>query len=284
MLGILVGLLNAASHASLNVFLKKLSDVHPHTLTVLRTAGALPILALAVTLFSNWGIPPLPFWLLAALAVTPIEVALAYTGTKALQLSPMSIIAPLSAFTSVFLIPVGFIVLGELPSALGLLGVLAIFIGSLLLGFEPETAFFTGIRQKIKERGILLAFLAAFLASVTISITKVTFQYAPPLVAAFYINLLITLALIPLIRRHGGAELRGHKTLAAGLIASQGIGAVLHPLGLALLPAVYFISVKRLGLLMNVIAGKFLFEETHLRERLAGAALMVGGVVLIALG
>jgi drug/metabolite transporter (DMT)-like permease len=43
------------------------------------------------------------------------------------------------------------------------------------------------------------------------------------------------------------------------------------------------ISVKRTSLIFSVIYGRLLFGEERMKERLAGATLMAGGVALIAL-
>ncbi|HLK69342.1 MAG TPA: hypothetical protein VKU19_38190 [Bryobacteraceae bacterium] len=47
---------------------------------------------------------------------------------RALQVSPLSLCVPFLSFTPVFLIPSGFVVLGELPPAVKLLGVLLIVV------------------------------------------------------------------------------------------------------------------------------------------------------------
>ena len=54
-------------------------------------------------------------------------------------------------------------------------------------------------------------------------------------------------------------------------------------LALNLAPVAYMIAVKRLSLLIGVLCGRFLFGEGRFRERLAGVALMLAGVLLIGL-
>jgi drug/metabolite transporter (DMT)-like permease len=46
--------------------------------------------------------------------------------------------------------------------------------------------------------------------------------------------------------------------------------------------AVYVISIKRSGAIVTVLLGALLFGEPRLRERLAGAVVILGGVLLIA--
>jgi len=58
---------------------------------------------------------------------------------------------------------------------------------------------------------------------------------------------------------------------------------VFHYIGLSLLPAAYFISLKRSSVLFDVLFGKFVHHENHFKTRLIGATLMVGGIILISL-
>src|SRR3989338_9430342 len=132
-MGILVALLNACTVGFLDVFLKKLPSFNPNFLTWVRMAAAVPVLAVLVTVFSGWSLPPLKFWLIIVGVILPLEILLAFVGTKAVQITPLSLIAPLGVFSSIFLIPIGYVVLGELPTLLGAFGVLFIVIGSFVL-------------------------------------------------------------------------------------------------------------------------------------------------------
>ena len=46
--------------------------------------------------------------------------------------------------------------------------------------------------------------------------------------------------------------------------------------------AAYVISIKRSGAIVTVLLGALLFGEPRLRERLAGAVVILAGVLLIA--
>lgn len=60
--------------------------------------------------------------------------------------------------------------------------------------------------------------------------------------------------------------------------------SILHFVGLSLLFAAYYISIKRLSILFDVIFGKLIHKEEHFYERLIGVALMVGGMAFIVVG
>lgn len=285
-MGIFVGIANAFSVGLLDVFIKKLSGLSPNFLTWVRMAAAAPVLAVLITLFNKWSIPPWPFWVLIGLVSVPLEITLAYLGTKAIQISPLSLIAPIGAFSSVFLIPVGYIVLGELPSIIGGVGVLLIVVGSFFLGWRRgEVGLRFGLRSVFREPGAWLALLGAFLASIAITIAKFSFRYALPLLSAFYTVLFMAILLLPVMvlsMRQSGLGLRLKHLF--GLSVMSGAGIALHYTGLSLIAAVYYISVKRLSTVVNIFFGRIFFGEDHTVERLAGAIFMVAGVILIALG
>src|SRR3989344_6854004 len=158
-MGVIIGLCSAASVAALNIFLKKLHTINPHVLTFFRVASALPVLIVVVTFFVGWVLPEKTFWLLLLGVIVPAEIVLAYVGTRSVRLSPISLMAPLGAFTSIFLIPVGYVILGELPTTLGFLGVLIIFFGSFFLGWQRGTSIAHGLSSIMKEKGTSLALL-----------------------------------------------------------------------------------------------------------------------------
>jgi drug/metabolite transporter (DMT)-like permease len=283
-MGIIVGLLNAGAVAALSTFIKKLSGVHPHVLLWLQMVAALPVLAVLVSIFAGWSFPPLIFWLLVLGIKNPLEILLAYVKIRAFHISPISIVGPLSALTSIFLIPVGFVLLGELPTLIGFLGVFLVVLGSLVLSKQRGRSFLTGLRSMFLEKGSLLAILGAFIASITMSIAKVTFQYTTPLVAAFYAIATLSLMVGPLALRYRSAARSSSRFNIIGLGISSGLGIGLNYIGLSLLPVVYYTSIKRMSIVFNVLTGRIFFKEDHIRERLMGAILLVAGVVFIAMG
>ncbi len=281
MLGIFIGLLSASTEGVRGAIQKKLSALNPYALTFVSVAASLPVLALLITIFGLWAIPPKTFWFILALFV-PIEIFLQYIGVLMLRYAPLSVAGPLRAFTSIFLIPIAFIMLGEVPSLLGVLGIIIIVCGSLFL--QPGMFTSRELRARIlTDRGVLLALLSAFLAAVTTGILKLTFSYASPLLASFYVDAVTAVVLIPLFVRHRHMSAVAPRTLAA-LALTSGAGVTFHTLGLSLLPAAYFVAIKRLSMVISVILGRAFFKEEHFRERMIGSLLMTVGVILLSLG
>src|SRR4051812_44784889 len=92
---------------------------------------------------------------------------------RALQISPMSLCIPFLAFTPVFLIPSGWILLGELPSPLKLLGVALIVVGSFVMHRKLFAIGWTApIRAVIPEKGSRYMLLVSFIFSITNPLDK----------------------------------------------------------------------------------------------------------------
>ncbi len=287
-MGFLVGVLNALTVSLQDVLVKKLAGENKFFLIWIRVVGALPALAVLVTIFTSWFLPPWQFWALILGVSAPLEVLAYRLGYTALQdrKIPLSLAAPLHGFTAVFLVPVGYLILGEVPSAIGLLGVLSVFVGAFFLGRAESAAnLISSYRNLLATPGAWIVLAAALVVTVPISVAKISFAYAPPLLAAFYITAATALALLPLALRGGaGVRLKGNGRLISASGIVSGLSFSLHYTGLSLLPAAYFISTKRLSIFFNVLWGKVFFQEEHIGERFLGALLMVAGVILIALG
>lgn len=58
---------------------------------------------------------------------------------------------------------------------------------------------------------------------------------------------------------------------------------ITHVVAASLIQMAYMVSVKRTSLLFGVLLGALLFKETHIGQRLAGAAIMLAGFAMVAL-
>ena len=286
-MGSFIAIANALTVSLQDVLVKKLKGENTFFVIWLRLAAALPVLALAVTFLAEWRLPPATFWWIILLVNVPLEIFQFYVGYSAIQRSPLSLMAPLHASTSMFLIPVAYLILDEVPTTAGLMGILSIVVGAFALGWRiGETRTLAeSVRNVFREPGTPLILTGSFLVSISITTTKYVFQYASPLLAAFYLTVAIASTLTPLaFLRPAVMPVAGRSRLFGGLSVLSGLSLGLHYTGLSLLPAAYYISIKRLSMLFNVAFGRAFFREDHIRERFSGAMLMVIGVILIAIG
>ena len=87
---------------------------------------------------------------------------------RALQVSPLSLCIPFIAFTPLFLIPSGYVLLGELPSVVKLLGVVLVVTGSLLMHRQLfAVGWLEPLKAVVRERGSRYMLMVAFIFSLT---------------------------------------------------------------------------------------------------------------------
>ena len=209
---------------------------------------------------------------------------------RALQLSDLSLTIPYLSLTPVLAAFSGWVIVGEAPTTLGLVGVLVIGIGALVL--NPGNAGrgllspFLALR---KERGSWVMLGVACLWSVSIAFDKRALLYASPLTHTMILAFTGGIMLEAYRRRNSGESLRERVSQAPVLVVlTTGVitGALLLQLAsYNYLHIAYVEAIKRsLGLVASVLIGWWLFGESSLVRRLAGVLVMALGVSLILLG
>jgi uncharacterized membrane protein len=266
----------------------------------LRNAGSAELLVIRLALSGlllmpyalTFELPALPaaFWGWIAFLL-PLELIAMLCYVIAIRDHPLALTLPYLAFTPVFVVVTGWLVLGETVGGPGLIGVLLVVAGSWLLNFEPQgriglTAATAPLRAIASNPGSRLMLAAAAIYALTSVGGKAAMTWMPPeQFGAFYFSLLalLTLVLVALFRpsalkiaRFGWLPL----LVVAGFMA---VMVVTHFMALAKVEAAYMISAKRSSLLFGMVYGAMLFGETHLGRHLVAGALMIAGVALIAL-
>jgi len=212
---------------------------------------------------------------------------------KAIQISDLSVTIPFLAFTPVFALFTGWLILGELPKILGIIGVVLTVLGGYSLNIsESKKGLLEPIRCIFREKGSLLMLIVAFIYSFTSVLGKKAVLLSNPLFfACFYFSLLsfvVPCVLSPFllkdIKRHilVSKKLRTSSiTSYLAVAASQASMVLCHFWAIRLVDVAYMISVKRTSLVFSVLYGKFLFKEQKILERLFGVFLMLMGVIFI---
>jgi len=302
---VLLALLAAAGTALRDVASKRaVRQVDP--VVVALGIAAVPAVVLGVIVLAAGLDAPGPgFWLALAISgginalTTPLIVV-------ALQRSDLSLVAPLTSLTPLFMIATGVIVLGELPGPTGMGGVATIVAGAYLLALPDRQGGPIGalspVRALLHDPGARAMLLVAFLYSISATYDKVGVQASSPLVWAAAVHLLVTLALAPLalLRRRrrsamspaapgpaGPERYNNHvrplaTVLLAGALAT--IVAAAQMTAIVLTLAAYVIAVKRTSTLFGVLFGYSFFGEGQMRQRLIGAGVMLSGFALVTLG
>jgi len=227
----------------------------------------------------------------AVLVSGGVNVVAAVLVARAYQTSDLSLVTPLRGLTPVFTLLVAALVLAEIPSWLGAVGVVTITAGTYLLATAVRGADAIGpLRALWADRGARAMLLVALLYGVSSTYDKVGTLASSPLVWALTLQGTIavvtgTWVLRSEERRRALAELGRGGWIAAGVTgAATALMLAAQMTALTVGLAGYVIAVKRTSILFTVLAGGLLFGERHLGARLLAAAVVVGGVVMLSLG
>lgn len=282
-----LSLLCAFSMASADAATKRWLGDYPTRELVIVRFGFSALLLAPLLVLQPWPALPAPFWGWVG-AMVPFEILAMWLYMKAIRESPLYLTLPYLAFTPVFVVLTGFLLLGERVSLQGWLGILIIVTGAYLLNLAPGTSpgwWLAPLRAIAYARGSRLMLAVAALYSLTAVMGKGALQYTSPLFfAPFYFGLL-GLATLPLYGR-GNVGVLALRRLPQHLI----IGSLMAVMILSHFAAVqraevaYMIAIKRTSLLFGILYGAFLFKEPYPLRHLAAGGLMIYGVLLIALG
>lgn len=271
-----------------NVFQKKLGVYTDARLIILMTHLLLTLACLPAL----WLFPPvrlsLPFWgnmlLCAVLAVAGNTLIVA-----ALQSADLSVLGPLNAYKSIVGLLLGALLLGEIPTLPGMLGVLMILGGSFFIldrpdGRSPGNPFLGFIRN----RGVQLR-LAALVLSATeaVFLKKALLLSSPGATFVYWCILGLPLAASAAYYAYRGQVLQQLARLgrdpASCLLLGMTTGlmqfATLYTFGI--LQVGYSLALFQTSTLLSVLFGYRFFQEQHLMRRLLGATIMIAGAILI---
>ena len=248
---------------------RRLSDTPTTWLTFIRFAGAAPILALSAI---SGGVP-FPRWTSVAMIVAvlvPLEASIGWLQMTAIQQGEQSSIGPLYGLSILFLVPLGWMILGELPSTGGLISALSVLAGALLVA-GPGLITVPGSAAS-RMAGAALA------GALAVTITRwllVDETRTHPLVLAAISYAGAAAFSVP---RPSQIRAPSHTIWLLGLGLAFIGAAVFHFYGLSLAPAAYVIAAKRSSIAWDVGFG-WLSGESQTRWKIIGASLIFGGCI-----
>lgn len=287
MLWFLLALSSAFSQATTDALTKKaLGHTDYFMVAWLRNILAVPFLLVAL-LFVPIPHPDSTFYFAVAAAL-PLEVIATLLYTRALEISPLSLTMPFLALTPVYLLLTSSVLLGEVPSTAGAVGVCLLGSGAYLLNAHTVKGggIFAPFKAIYREKGSMMMMAVAAIFAFTSDLSKVAIMHSSPLFfSAFYlvafsviftpISLYLTKTKLSAVRSRMPIFLMIGAALAATSI-SQNIGMQLTQVS-------YMIAVKRTSLLFSIGFGYLMFRERNISVRFLGGAVMLVGLVVMAL-
>lgn len=279
LLAIGTSLLHASADAAKKGLVRRLDPLEALTGYVL---FGLPLVASLWFATGLGGLPRPGFALYAALSILPNLLA---NGLffEAVRVSPLSLTLPFLSFTPAFLIGTSWVINRELPSGLGVAGIGLVIVGAFLLHARELRHGAAGpLRAILRERGSLLMTAVALIWSISAAADKAAVQRSGPLCyfTVWHVGLLVPLLAVTLARRRLGRVL-GRGLPLTGAAALHVAGGAMQMAALPLLQVSYIIAIKRAGMLVGILYGWLLFNETEIHQRLLGGAVMVAGVLCI---
>ncbi len=279
-----LAILAAFSLATADALTKKhFSRLSAYEMGITRLTYTLPWLVIAL-FFIPWPRLDRTFFL-AFGAALPLEVLAFLCYMRAIKISPLSLTLPFLAFTPVFIILTGRLILGETVTPFGVAGILCIVAGAYSLNLsQARTGVLEPFRAIFREPGSVLMLLVSFIYSITSTLGKLAVLHSNPYffgVSYYVVLTLLMISLLPLAKNARAENLLRNPRAGLMVGAFMAMMVISHMLAISLVEAAYMIAVKRTSLLFGVLYGAWLFREARITERLTGAVIMVAGVLLI---
>jgi drug/metabolite transporter (DMT)-like permease len=228
---------------------------------------------------------PIPAFLVYLVLDVILITVVMWLYFRALQISPLSLCVPFLAFTPVFLIPTGYVLLGELPSPLKLLGVVLIVVGSLAMHRRLFAIGWTApMKAVIREKGSRYMLLVSFIFSITNPLDKklVVMSDVFTEAVAYGLGLCVSFFLLGKIQRADfRAAIRSNVKWVSLAGLSDAVSLLFQLASYSYLAVVITVSIKRAGIVLAVIAGWLFFRERGITDKLIATAVMFCGVLIL---
>ena len=289
MIGFLI-LLRIGASSWMNVLQKKLAarQVDP-LLIVTATFVSLTFLVLPfLAFYPLWGLSA-AFWrhmLWVALLDAPGNFFL----VKAIKLSALSVLGPLNSYKPAVALLMGILLLGEIPTLQGLVGVGIIIGGSLLLA---PLELVMGARTNLnlfKEKGTFYRFLAMVMTSCSSIFLKAASQETSPMhtfvawaVTGLPVSIVCLKLFTPVRARQMGKEMMKHFTAFLWLGALFLVLQILTLHLFSIMKVAYALALFQLNSLTNVFFGWKIFREKNILPRAIGSVIMMAGAAILIL-
>ncbi len=202
---------------------------------------------------------------------------------RALQSAPLSQTMPFTAFTPLFLIPVSFLIIGELPDWRGVAGILLIITGGYGIHLKSSNLL-EPLKSLVTYKGTRLMLIVAFIWSISATVEKVAVLSSSQTFYAFTIFSLLSLAYLPYLLwkpQEHFAIVRHHLAPLFFFGLLSGLLIIFQFTALKYLLVSYVISFKRAGVVVSVILGALFFHEKGAFKNIFWTLIMVVGVFLI---
>ncbi len=272
-------------HASWNLLAKRAASAGPAFILSYSIIACIAYAPWLVWLLARGGLgwrwSELGFVLLSGL----IHLGYSLCLQHGYRVADLSVVYPVARGTGPMLSSIGaFLILGETPTGMGLLGLALVVAGILLIATQGKLAAFTrpggqaGVRWGVTTGGLIASYTV-------VDAYAVKALGIAPVVLDWFTNLLRVFLLLPVVladRRRAIAAMRGHWRTAIGV-------GVLQPLSYILVlaaltngaPLSLVAPMREMSMMVGALMGMLILRETVGPWRLAGCGVLIAGVILL---
>lgn len=287
---ILFSLLSAFFHASRLAVTKHLSlRFSVRTLTLYVNLASLIVTLPLIVWNHNFPLHE-PLFITAVLLGGGISGLGGWALNTAIHRSEVSLVGPVMTLTPGFVVIIEWLVIGDLPGNLGLLGLGLLMLGAYLLSVEREqTSLIEPLRLLFTQPGARFTLVASFCFAAASTLGRLGVQMSDPLSFAVVVAIINPILLFVLFsvqdRRFyrevypGNLRRELRPLLLLGLLFA--LMRIADQIVLSLTLASYAMAAKRVGRVFSVLLGHWFFGEQHLVQRLVGSVVMLAGLALL---
>ena len=228
-----------------------------------------------------WG--PLVINAFAVAAITIIR-------TRAFRLTDVSIISPLFALTPVAVAIPAWFLLNQIPSVVGLTGLLIVVVGTYLLYFDTShTDLFEPLQRLRSDRGVQYAALSILIVAAIPSLDTIGIRASSPLLWTASKSGVTAVILLPILGyvRTDVSKTAAQISESLGTLLLIGIStsviALIQAYAYLFIDVSYVQAIKQVSIVISVLYGVTWLDEPNTRYRLIGSILIFLGVAAIIL-
>jgi drug/metabolite transporter (DMT)-like permease len=274
----------AIAHATWNITVKRTGASGPSFIWLGTVVGAFVFAPFGVASLIAEG-SDLVLWAGLATVSGLFQVVYFLVLQRGYRLGDVSVVYPLARGTGPLLaVVLAILILGERPSVLALLGAAVIIAGVVIIGLAGGVS-----RARDNRTGILYGLgVGVIIALYTVwDAAAVTVSALPPV--GFYwgsvVVQVVLLAIPALRRREETVRMTRQHPIAILLFGILGpLAYILILAAMQLAPVSLVAPAREVSVVLVGLAGWLLFREPHPVPRLIGAAVVLAGVALLALG
>ena len=202
---------------------------------------------------------------------------------RALKESDLAHTMPFTSFTPLFLIPVAYFLLGEMPDRKGILGILLIISGGYGIHLESKNLL-KPFKSLLYNKGTRLMLIVSFIWSISATVEKVAVLSSSQVFYGVTIQFFLSLAYLPYLMHNKAQKTDIVKKNLPGLFLLgliSGLLILFQFTALKYLFVSYVIAFKRAGIIISVFLGIIIFKEKNPLKNILCALIIVSGVFLL---